>query len=222
VQEIAIEDFLRKSFPADEVEEISKGVRGADCVHVVKDNFGNECGRVLYESKRTKAFSKDWISKLKEDVRCKGANIGVIVTEAMPADMQRFGQIDGIWICSFTEFKSVCLLLRLAMLRIGEAMASQENKGDKMQLLYDYLTGNEFRQRIEAISDAFGQMNQDLQKERVQTLANFAKREKQIFKVMENTAALYGEVRGIAGGAVQVIEGLDPHDDSPQLLREAV
>jgi hypothetical protein len=190
VQELAIEDFLNISFPKDEIEEISKGVRGADCMHIVKDNFGNECGRILYESKRTKSFSKDWIAKLREDVRARGANIGVIITEAMPGEMQRFGQIEGIWICSFSEFKSVCLLLRLTMLRIGEVMASQENKGDKMQLLYEYLTGNEFRQRIEAITEAFGQMNQDLQRERVQTMANFAKREKQIFKVMENTTAL--------------------------------
>jgi hypothetical protein len=212
VQELAIEEFLKTTFPKDEVQEISKGVRGADCLHVVKDNFGNECGKILYESKRTKAFSRDWIAKLKEDVRLRGANVGVIVTEAMPGDMQRFGEIDGIWICSFAEFKSVSLLLRATMLRIGEVLASQENKGDKMQMLYDYLTGDEFRQRIEAISEAFGQMNHDLQKERSQALTNFAKREKQILKVMENTVALYGEVRGIGGGGVQVVEALEGED----------
>lgn len=222
VQELAIEDFLKSSFPKDEIEEISKGVRGADCLHIVKDAFGNVCGSILYESKRTKAFSKDWIAKLKEDVRTRGANIGVIVTEAMPGDMQRFGELEGVWICSLTEFKSVCLLLRMTMLRIGEVEAAQENKGDKMQLLYDYLTGNEFRQRVEAICEAFSQMSHDLQKERVQALANFAKREKQIFKVMENTVALYGEVRGIAGGAVQVIDALEAEDGTAHLLREAV
>ncbi len=222
VQELAIEDFLRTSFPKDEIEEISKGVRGADCLHIVKDSFGNECGSILYESKPTKSFSRDWITKLKDDARSRGANMGVIVTEAMPGDMQRFGELEGIWICSFTEFKSVCLLLRMTMLRIGEVVASQENKGDKMQLLYDYLTGNEFRQRIEAISEAFSQMSQDLQKERAQSLANFAKREKQIFKVMENTVALYGEVRGIAGGAVQVVDALEVDDNTAHLLREAM
>ena len=221
VQELAIEGFLKCSFSKDEVEEISKGVRGADCLHIVKDHFGNVCGKILYESKRTKSFAKDWIGKLKEDVRLRGAGVGVIVTEAMPCDMQRFGEVDGIWICSFAEFKSVALLLRHAMLRIGEVMAAQENKGDKMQLLYDYLTGDEFRQRIEPITEAFVQMNQDLQKERAQAIANFAKREKQIFKVMENTVALYGEVRGIAGGAVQRIEALE-ESESVQLLREAV
>jgi len=222
VQEVAIEEFLTSVFVKDEIEEISKGVRGGDCVHIVKDNFGNECGRILYESKRTKSFSKDWISKLKEDMRLKQAGIGVIVTEAMPGDFTRFGQIDGVWICSYSEFKSVSLLLRYTMFRIGEVAAAQENKGNKMQILYDYLTGNEFRQKIEAICESFGEMNADLLKDRKQALASFSKREKQILKVMENTAALYGDVRGIAGGAVQVVEALEPSDDEPELLREAV
>lgn len=219
VQELAIEEYLINTFPKDEVEEISKGVRGGDCVHVVKDNFGNECGRILYESKRTKTFSKEWIVKLKDDMRLKQAEIGVIVTEAMPGELTRFGQIDGIWICTFAEFKSVALLMRHTMNRIGEVIAAQDNKGDKMKLLYDYLTGNEFHQRIDAIREAFEQMNSDLQKERSQALSNFAKREKQIFKVMENTVALYGDVRGIAGGAVQSIKSLEMDDD--QLLQRA-
>lgn len=219
VQEIAIEEYLTNAFPKDGVAEISKGVRGGDCIHVVKNNFGNECGRVLYESKRTKTFSRDWISKLKDDMRLKQADIGVIVTEAMPGELTRFGWIDGVWICSFTEFKSVALLMRHTVNRIGEVLAAQDNKGDKMKLLYDYLTGNEFHQRVDAIREAFEQMNADLNKERSQAIANFAKREKQIFKVMENTAALYGDVRGIAGGAVQSIKALELDDD--QLLQQA-
>jgi hypothetical protein len=219
VQELAIEEYLVNAFPKDDVEEISKGIRGGDCVHVVKDNFGNECGRILYESKRTKSFSKEWIVKLKDDMRLKQAEIGVIVTEAMPGELTRFGQIDGIWICTLVEFKSVALLMRHTMNRIGEVIAAQDNKGDKMKLLYDYLTGNEFRQRVDAIREAFEQMNADLQKERSQAIANFAKREKQIFKVMENTVALYGDVRGIAGGAVQCIKSLEMDED--QLLQQA-
>jgi hypothetical protein len=219
VQELAIEEYLVNAFPKDEVEEISKGVRGGDCVHVVIDNFGNECGRILYESKRTKSFSKDWIVKVKDDMRLKQAEVGVIVTEAMPGDHTRFIQIDGIWICSFAEFKSVSLLMRHTMIRIGEVTAAQDNKGDKMKLLYDYLTGTEFRQRVDAIREAFEQMNSDLQKERTQSISNFAKREKQIFKVMENTVALYGEVRGIAGNAVQTIKALEIDDELK--LREA-
>jgi hypothetical protein len=152
-------------------------------------------------------------------MRLKQAEVGVIVTEAMPGDHTRFIQIDGIWICSFAEFKSVSLLMRHTMIRIGEVTAAQDNKGDKMKLLYDYLTGTEFRQRVDAIREAFEQMNSDLQKERTQSISNFAKREKQIFKVMENTVALYGEVRGIAGNAVQTIKALEIDDELK--LREA-
>jgi hypothetical protein len=220
VQELAIEEFLRSTFAKDEIEEISKGVRGADCVHIVKDNFGNECGRILYESKRTKSFSKDWIAKLKDDMRLKQADIGVIVTEAMPGDVTRFIQMDGVWICSFSEFKSVSLLLRYTMIRIGEVAATQENKGNKMQILYEYLTGNEFRQKIEAICESFDEMNIDLQKDKKQAFAGFARREKQILKVMENTVGLYGDVKGIAGGAVQNIPALDGANNSPDFLRE--
>lgn len=219
VQEIAIEDYLRNTFSRDEILEISKGVRGADCVHIVKDTYGNECGKILYESKRTKTFNKEWIVKLKEDMRLRQTELGVIVTEAMPGNLTRFGQVDGIWICSFTEFKSVSLLMRHTLIRIGEVIAAHDNKGDKMKLLYDYLTGNEFRQRVDAIREAFELMNSDLQKERTQAIANFARREKQIFKVMENTVALYGDVRGIAGGAVQSIKALELDDD--KLLQQA-
>jgi hypothetical protein len=221
VQELAIEEFLKNSFPKDEIEEIAKGVRGADCLHIVKDNFGNECGSVLYESKRTKTFSKDWISKLKEDLRLKQASIGVLVTEAMPPEVTRFAQIEGIWICSFAEFKSLAYLFRYAMLRIGEVSTAQQNKGNKMQILYDYLTGNEFRQRVEAICESFQEMEADLQKDKRQAIASFAKREKQILKVVENTAALYGDVRGIAGSAVQTIEALEASEEDAKLLKEA-
>jgi len=220
-QEIAIEDFLTEAFPKDKIEEIAKGTRGGDCLHLVTDNFGAECGRILYESKRTKSFNTDWVTKLKEDMRLKQAGLGVIVTEAMPGEMTRFGQIEGIWICSFAEFKSLAYLFRYAMLRIGEVNVAQQNKGSKMQILYDYLTGNEFRQRVEAICESFQEMEGDLQKDRRQALASFAKREKQILKVVENTAALYGDVRGIAGSAVQTIEALESDEGDQNLLKEA-
>lgn len=220
VQELAIEDFLKSSFPRDIIEEISKGVRGGDCVHVVRDNMGNTCGSILYESKRTKTFSKDWIAKVKEDMRSKQADIAVIVTEAMPAGLNRFGEVEGVWICSYPEFKSVSLLLRRTLLRIGEVLAAQENKGEKMQLLYDYLTGSEFRQKIDSIREAFEQMSTDLQKEKAQAISNFSKREKQISKVIENTMALYGDVRGIAGGAVQSIPALECDEEIERLLNE--
>ena len=209
VQELAIEDYLKRTFQRDEVEEISKGKRGGDCIHIVKDGFGNVCGKILYESKRTKNFGSDWINKLKEDMRLTQADMGVLVTEVLPSSMTHVGQLDGVWICTFAEFKALSFLLCDTLNRIGEVRAAQENKGDKMQLLYHYLTSNEFRQKLEAIVESFQQMQEDLNKEKAQTMSRWSKREKQIYKVMENTVSLYGDVRGIAGTAVKEIEALE-------------
>ena len=209
VQEIAIEEYLQQTFPRDLVDEISKGKRGGDCVHVVRDLYNNECGRILYESKRTKHFSYEWIAKIKDDMRLQQAALGVIVTEALPADMMRFGEVDGIWICSFAEFKALALLLRSNLCRIGEVLAAQENKGEKMSLVYNYVTSIEFKQKLEAAFESYRDMQEDLMKEKMLFTAQWAKREKKLMKAMENLASLYGDVRGIAGGAVQEISGLE-------------
>ena len=209
VQELAIEEFLESTFPRDLIEEISKGKRGGDCVHVVRDQYQNECGRILYESKRTKHFSFEWIAKIKDDMRLKGAELGVIVTEAFPEGYSRFVELDGIWICSFVEFKALSLLLRNNLIRIGEILAAQENKGDKMQLIYSYVTGNEFKQKLEAAFESYHDMQEDLLKEKTLFTSQWAKREKRLLKAMENLVCLYGDVRGIAGGAVQEIKALE-------------
>jgi hypothetical protein len=212
VQELAIEDYLETAFPRDEIEEISKGKRGGDCVHVVKDQYGRICGRILYESKRTKHFSHEWICKLKDDMRLKQADLGVIVTEAFPEGMCRFGEIEGIWVCTFAEFKALALLFRHNLVRMGEVVASQENKGDKMQMIYSYVTGNEFKQKLEAAFESYSEMQDDLTKEKTLFNSQWAKREKRMQKAMENLVCLYGDVRGIAGGAVQEIKSLEIPD----------
>jgi len=209
VQELAIEEYLENTFPRDEIEEISKGKRGGDCVHIVKDHYENECGRILYESKRTKHFSHDWISKVKDDMRLKQADVGVIVTEALPEGMTRFGEIDGVWICTFIEFKALSLLFRNNLSRIGEVLAAQENKGEKMQMIYRYVTSNEFKQKLEAAFESYQDMQEDLAKEKMLFTSQWAKREKRLLKAMENLVSLYGDVRGIAGGAVQEIKALE-------------
>lgn len=216
VQELAIEEYLESTFPRDEVEEISKGKRGGDCVHVVKDNYGNRCGSILYESKRTKHFSNEWLSKIKDDQRLKQADMAVIVTEALPEGMCRFGELEGVWICTFAEFKALALLLRHNLARIGEVMSSQENKGEKMQMIYSYVTSNEFRQKLEASFEAYRDMQEDLLKEKALLTAQWAKREKKMLKAMENLVALYGDVRGIAGGAVQEIKALEIPENVPE------
>lgn len=209
IQELAIEDFLMNAFPRDVIEEVSKGKRGGDCVHIVRDQYDRVCGKILYESKRTKHFSGEWISKLKDDMRLKQADIGVIVTEAFPEGMSRFGEREGIWICTFSEFKALAFLFRYNLSRIGEILSSQENRGDKMQMIYSYVTGSEFRQKLEAAFESYNEMQEDLMREKTLLMTQWAKREKKLFKAMENLISLYGDVRGIAGGAVQEIKSLE-------------
>ncbi len=139
VQELALEELLKAAFPFDIISEVGKGVRGADCIQTVRNNFGQECGKIIFESKRTKDFASDWIEKLKADMRSQGADVAVIVTQALPKDMDRFGEKDGVWICSFAEVKPIVQMLRDGIIKISSALKSQENRGDKMHLLYDYL-----------------------------------------------------------------------------------
>ena len=155
VQELAIEEVLKAQFPFDSVEEVSKGIRGADCIQVVRNSLGIECGKIVYESKRTKNFTHDWIEKLKEDMRREGADIPVLITETLPKDQKSFALIDGVWVCSFSEFKSLAFALRDSLMRVQKVQNANENKGDKMQMLYSFLTGNEFKSQVDAIIEGF-------------------------------------------------------------------
>ncbi len=213
VQELAIEQWLMEQFPLDTIDEIKKGSRGADCVQIVHSRSRQNCGSIYYESKRTQNFSPSWIEKFKADIRDRGADIGVLVTEAMPNDMPRMGLREGIWICSFEEFKGLCFVLRESIIRMSQAIAIQENKGDKMAMLYDYLTGNEFRMQVEGIVEGFTQMQDDLIKEKRSMAAIWKKREKQIEKVLLNTTHMYSSVQGIAGSAVKNLPQLELPED---------
>jgi len=209
VQELAIEEWLAGQFPLDSIEEIKKGARGGDCIQVVNTRTHQNCGTIYYESKRTKDFQPSWIEKFKADIREKGANIGVLVTEVMPSDMGRMGLKDGIWICNYEEFKGLCTVLRDSIIQINLAISSQENKGDKMHMLYDYLTGNTFRLRVEAIVEGFTQMKADLESEKRAMQNIWKKREKQIEKVTVNTIDMHASIKGIAGNAIQAVKLLE-------------
>jgi len=218
VQELALEELLRNSFPFDEISEVGKGVRGADCIQTVRNNFGQECGRIIYESKRTRDFSPDWIEKLKADMRSQGAVIAVIVTQAMPKDMNGFGERNGVWICSFAEVKALAYVLRDGIVRVFNATKSRENKGDKMHLLYDYLTSTEFGEQWKAIREGFLSMKQSIQKERDTMERLWKAREKQLEKVLLNAAHIQGSIEGIAGKDAIDIGLLE--DNDPDLLTD--
>jgi hypothetical protein len=209
VQELGIEEWLSSQFPLDTINEIKKGERGADCIQTVHTRQRHNCGTIYYESKRTKEFGGTWIEKFKNDIRDKGASVGVLVTEAYPKGMERMGMVDGIWICSFEEFKGLCFVLRESMVQLSTVISSQENKGEKMIMLYDFLTSNEFRLQVEAIVEGFTQMQSDLNAEKRSIQGHWKKREKQIQKVLLNTNHMYNSIRGIAGSAIQSIKTLE-------------
>ena len=208
-QELVIEEWLATEFPLDKIEEIQKGARGADCLQIVNTHNRQDCGTIYYESKRTKAFGGDWIEKFKGDIREKDADIGVLITETMPSGMSRMGMVDGVWVCTYAEFQGLTHVLREQVIRISHAVATQENRGDKMEMLYDFLTSNEFRLQIEAIVEGFTQMQSDLDTEKRAMAKLWKQREKQIQKVLLNTSNMYGSVRGIAGNAVQAVPLLE-------------
>ena len=213
-QELLLENILKESFPFDLIEEVGKGVEGADCVQVVRNTQGKECGRIIYESKRTKTWSNNWIDKLKSDMRSRNADVAILVTQVFPKDMERFGERDGIWVCSFQEVNSVAYLLRNGILKIFDIQVREENKGDKMQLLYNYLTGNEFKGQVEAILEGFMSMKQGIMKERIQMEKIWKEREKQLEKVLISTSGMYGSVKGIAGASIGDIPLLDGTDEN--------
>ena len=199
VQELALESILRNAFPFDIITEVGKGVRGADCIHIVRNNFGQECGKIIYESKRTENFGGDWIEKLKKDMRSTGAEIAVLVTKAMPKDMECFGLKEGVWVCTFSEVKAMANVLRDGIVRVFTSAKGQENKGDKMHLLYDYLTSNEFSEQWKAIREGFLAMKTGIQRERDSMERIWKAREKQLEKVLLNSAHVKGSIEGIAG-----------------------
>ncbi|TMI70493.1 MAG: DUF2130 domain-containing protein [Bacteroidetes bacterium] len=215
VQEIALEEMLRSAFPFDMITEVGKGVRGADCLQIIRNNFGQECGKIIYESKRTNAFAADWIEKLKADMRSQGAEIAVIVTKTMPRDMDCFGIKDGVWICSFGEVKALAAALRDSIVRTFNATKSNENKGDKMHLLYGYLTSNEFAEQWKAIREGFMSMKLSIQKERDAMEKLWKAREKQLEKVLLNAAHIRGSIEGISGSDVD-LNLLEAGDDEEE------
>jgi len=199
VQELALQEMLQSTFPFDLVLEVGKGVRGADCIQIVRSNFGQECGKIIYESKRTNAFANEWIEKLKADMRSQGAEIAVLVTRVMPREMDCFGIKDGVWICDFSEVKALASVLREGVIRVFNTAKSNENKGDKMHLLYGYFTSSEFAEQWKAIREGFLAMKLSIQRERDAMERLWKTREKQLEKVLLSAAHIRGSIEGIAG-----------------------
>ena len=215
--ELAIESWLSSQFPFDNIEEVKKGAFGADCVQTVHTREVQNCGVICYESKNTKTWSEGWISKLKQDMIKVNADLGVLVTSVYPKEMTRMGFVDGIWVCSLDEFKGSVSLLRESLIRLQQVAMKEENKSDKMSLLYNYMTGNEFSMQMKAIVDGFMSMQTELDKEKRSLMATWKRRQKTIDGVLANTTEMYGALQGIAGSAsivhIDALELEEPEDD---------
>jgi len=209
VQELAIEEWLVAQFPLDTIEEIKKGARGGDCIQIVNTRSDQNCGKIYYESKRTKEYQAGWIPKFKADMREKGADIGILVTEAMPADLDRMGMKDGVYVCTYEEFKGLSGVIRETVIQVHAALGSQVNRGDKMHMLYDFLTSTNFRMQVEAIVEGFTSMKDGLETEKRSMQRIWKEREKQIEKVIINTIDMHASIRGIAGNAIQSVKALE-------------
>ena len=209
VQELELENLLRSKFPFDSIEPVPKGEFGGDVMHRVVSAGGQSSGTILWESKRTKNWSDGWLAKLREDQRTAKAEIAVIVSHVLPKGVETFEMVEGIWVTHPRAALPVAAILRQSLLELALARQASEGQQTKTEMIYQYLTGPRFRQRVEAIVEAFSTMQEDLDKERKAIMKQWAKREEQIERVMGATVGMYGDLQGIAGKSLQEIEGLE-------------
>ena len=206
--ELLLEEQLRRQFPFDELQPVPKGEFGGDTLHVVRDSSGRECGRILWEFKRTKVWQTGWLPKLKGDQRQARADLAVLVSQAMPPDIQHFNEVDGVWVSSLGCTLPVATALRASLLQLAGQRRTAEGQQTKSELVYAYLTGPQFRGRIEAIAERWSEMQKDLADEKKATLKRWAKREAQLGTLIESTAGIYGDLQGIAGRDLAEIQAL--------------
>ncbi|UVT14556.1 MAG: DUF2130 domain-containing protein [Nitrospira sp.] len=209
VQELELEALLRAKFPRDTIEPVPKGEYGGDALQRVAGSSGQPCGTIIWESKRTKNWSDGWLAKLREDQRAAKAEIAVIVSHSLPKEVETFGVIDGVWVTHPKTILPLAVTLRHTLIEVASARQASEGQQTKTEMIYQYLTGPRFRQRVEAIVEAFDSMKEDLDKEKKAIIKQWAKREEQIDRVMQATAGMYGDLQGIAGKTIQEIEGLE-------------
>lgn len=214
VLELELEESLKEEFPFDVIEPVAKGVKGGDIIQTVKTQSGRICGKILWETKRTKNWSETWIQKLKDDQRDAKADLAILASESLPKGLQHFRLISGVWVTDILSAVSLALALRVVLIQVARERVTQVGKKEKMELAYNYLTGQEFRNRVEAIVESFTAMKMDLEAERRAMLKIWAKREKQMERVISNAAGMHGDLQEIAGSSLPAIKMLElPNDD---------
>ncbi len=208
VLEIALEELLKSLFPTDAIEPVAKGVRGADVVQRVFDDSGMDCGLILWESKRTRHWSKEWLPKLRDDLRMVGASRSVIVSEQLPEHVRHFGQADGVWVASWACVHPVAIMLRESLIGVAKSRRALDGQHSKMELVYNYLIGQGFYNRVSGVVEAFMTMRQELEAEKRALNTCWKKREKQLERVLLSTSGLYGDLQGIIGSTLPEIQGM--------------
>ena len=216
VMELDFEEQLRSFFPHDDIAPVPKGIRGADLVQTVKTPFGHECGILLWEMKNTKAWNAQWVPKLKDDMVDTRAAVSILVSMSLPEEIARFGQVDGVWVSDPLSAIPLAAALRQQLVALDRERQASVGKNEKMEMLYQYLAGTEFKQKIEGIVQAFTGMQEQVNRERRAMEKQWKEREKQIERVIKNTVGLYGDMQGIIGGQIPTIPGLEL-DDSKSL-----
>jgi hypothetical protein len=220
VLELQLEELLRSAFPRDQIEPVPKGCNGADIVQTVISRSGRACGTILWESKRTKAFSDGWLQKLKDDQRKLTAEIAVLVTEALPKDCSTFVYTNDIWVSNLQCALSLAMAIRMQLINLAVARAAADGAKQKSEILYEYVSSTQFRQRVEAIAEAFIGMQSGLQEEKRAAQKQWAKREKQIEQVISNTAGMYGELQALTG--LSDIPALTTGTQEPDIAQDGV
>ncbi len=219
VLELDLERRLRSQFVHDEISPVPKGIKGADVIQDVRDTTMNDCGKIIWEAKNTKNWSQQWIPKLKDDQRDIGANLSILVTVALPEGIKGFGLLEGVWVSDVQSALPLASALREQLIQINFARNASQGKGEKMEMMFSYLSGDEFKQRVEAIVETFSSMQEQLHKEKRAMERIWKEREKQIQRITSNTIGMYGDVRGIIGSSVQAISALEldsNYDDEPE------
>ena len=209
VQELELENLLRSKFPFDVIEPVPKGEFGGDALQRVNSAGATPCGSILWEFKRTKNWSDGWLAKLREDQRSAKAEVCVLVSQVLPKGVEAFDLMEGVWVASPRVIIPVAMMLRQGLLQLSQTRALSEGQHTKTEMVYQYLTGPRFKQRVEAIVEAFSSMQDDLDKERKVIMKQWAKRQEQIERVMGATVGMYGDLQGIAGKSLLEIEGLE-------------
>ncbi|MCK4248592.1 MAG: DUF2130 domain-containing protein [Candidatus Omnitrophica bacterium] len=209
VQELELESLLGAQFPFDNIEPVPKGEFGGDTLQRVINSNGQACGTILWESKRTKNWSDGWLTKLRDDQRTAKAEIAVLISQTLPKDVDIFAMVGGVWVTHLRSAIPVAIILRNTLIEVASSRQAVEGQQTKTELIYHYLTGPRFKQRVEAIVEAFSSMKEDLDKEKKAIMKQWSKRETQIDRVMQSTVGMYGDLQGIAGKTLQEIEGLE-------------